>query len=123
VIVHFGKETGMRLLNDPQKLAEGKRWLKELRKAVCHQFRTYTDYVREAAAQGHYTYSELGATEEEILELAIDHAGEAAKSGYPHDMAIKSWLQCELQRVRGAHKLPVYAKLHVVSKTELPEAA
>jgi hypothetical protein len=104
-------------------LAEGKQWLKELRKAVCHQFRTYTDYIRDAAGRGHYTYSELGATEEEILELAIVHAGAAAKSGYPHDMAVKYRLLCELQRVRGAHKLPAYAKLHVVSDTELPEAA
>lgn len=116
------------MLTDPQKLLEGQKWLQELRKAVCTQFRVYTDYIRDAAHKGHYTFGELGANEEAVLELAIGHAGEAARSGYPHDQAVKSWLQCELQKVRGAHQLPPYAKLVVVNndpvaEEELPQAA
>jgi hypothetical protein len=115
------------MLTDPQKLLEGHKWLQELRKAACPSFRVYTDYIREAIRKGSYTYGELGATEAEVLELAIGHAGNAARSGYPHDMALKNFFLCEQQKVRGAHALPPYATLVVnneeTSEEELKKAA
>jgi hypothetical protein len=105
----------MRDTTDPQKLAEGKNWLKRLREAECSSFRVYADYIREAAHVGLYTYSELGATEVEVLELAIGHAGMEAKSGYPHHIARLCELQCQLQKLKGAHRPPAYATLVVVN--------
>ena len=118
----------MQIKTDPEKLALGKKWLTELRKAECSSFRVYTDYIREAARKGYYTYIELGATEDEVLELAIGHAGRATiKSAYPHDFALKNFLLCEQQKVRGAGALPSYAKLVVnndpVDKETLRKAA
>lgn len=117
----------MKMTTDPEKLALGHRWLNYLRKAECSSFRVYADYIREATRNGYYTYPELGATEEEVLELAIGHAGKAVRNGYPHDMALNNLLLCELQKVQGAHRPPSYAALVVVNdgnkQGQLPKAA
>lgn len=98
---------------NPLDLSEGEKWLSCLRKPACSNFRVYADYIRHAVNCGYYTYSELHTTETEVLELAIVHAGTAAKDCYPHQLALKNHLLCELQKVQGAQCLPSYATLVV----------
>ncbi len=115
------------MLTNPQKLAEGRKWLNLLQQEACPNFRVYVGYIREQLHKGSYTEEELGASEEEVLELGIMHAGLATlKGGYPLDMFIKNELQCCLKKVRGAHRPPTYAHLTLVpavEATQLRDAA
>ena len=107
------------MLTDPQKLAEGKKWLDLLMQEACPNFRVYVGYIREQLHKGSYTEEELGASEIEVLERGIIHAGSATlKGGYPLDMFIKNELQCILDKVRGAHRPPTYAHLTLVPSIE-----
>ena len=110
------------MLTDPQKLAEGKKWLTLLQQDACPNFRVYVGYIRDQLHKGSYSEEELGASEVEVLELGIVHAGEATlRGGYPLDMFIKNELQCLLKKVRGAHRLPSYAHLSIVPTEPVEE--
>lgn len=110
------------MLTNPQKLTEGKKWLTLLQQEACPNFRVYVGYIRDQLHKGGYTEEELGASEIEVLELGILHAGHATlRGGYPLDMFIKNELQCILEKVRGAHRLPTYAHLTLVPSIEAEE--
>lgn len=102
----------MRIDNDPHGPCEGKKWLSLLQNETCLHFRTYTDYIRSALSTGRYTQEDLGASEEEVLELAVCHAAKAAKAsdGYPAEMALLYHYQGQLGKVKGAHRPPIYAQ-------------
>ena len=117
--VLYRERRHMRMLTDPQRLSEGKKWLSLLQQESCPNFRVYVGYIRDQLHKGSYTEEELGASEEEVLKLGIKHAGEATlRGGYPLDMFIKNELQCMLTKVQGAHRPPTYAHLVLVPSSE-----
>ena len=94
----------------PHCLQEGKKWLAELHKSECSSFRTFTDYICDALNRGYYTEEELGISEEQVLELAVNHAANAAKNGNPAEMALKYHFQGRLGKVQARRKVVVLAE-------------
>ena len=116
----------MEQAKNPHSLDEGKRFLELLKGTHCPNFRCFVGGIREAVREGKYTYEELGATEVEILQLGVAHAGAATltTSRYPLvDLAIFNTFKCDLQKAQGAGKLPEYALNVVKLERARPRAA
>jgi len=96
-------------LTDPAKLREGSDRLSRLREPHCGQFRVYADTILEHLERGNYTEQELGATSLDVYDLAIAHAGEYAKTGYPPERAVYNDFKCRKEKAQGAHRPPAYA--------------
>lgn len=98
----------MRLMTDLQKLTEGKNWLRLLKEDECPNFHCFTGYILNALSKGYYAEDELGATVVDVLNLAHNHAANAARTGYPAVVARMNEYRGLIAKELGANKPPLY---------------
>jgi hypothetical protein len=113
----------MEVNTNPHSVEAGMKHLVRLREENFQGYLpTCIEGILKAVDQGSYSFKQLGVTEVEVLDMAIEHINRELLSGVRYPFAIsrlKSELACRKQARLGAHRPPDYA--HIPTKvTSLP---